>query len=269
MATNIDLETNDHKATVREEFTRQAKAYAAAPVITDAERLARLVQAINPQPSDRALEIATGPGYVAMALAARCREVVGVDLTAAPIAIAQRTSQERGLTNVRFEVGEADKLPYRDGEFDIVVCRFAFHHFLNPEAILAQMCRVCRVGGTVAVQDLYANENPSRAQRCNRIEQLRDTSHTRALALSELIEMMGRAGLEVESVHSDRLTTDLEGWLASSQTPSDRAAEVRQLLDAERHEDLSGMRPFTHDGATHFVQRIAAIVCRKADGSSR
>jgi len=263
MATNAEMETNDHMATVREEFTRQAKAYAAAPVITDAERLARLVQAIDPGPGDRALEIATGPGYVAMALAERCREVVGLDLTAAPIAIAQRTSRERGLTNIRFEVAEADKLSYLDGEFDVVVCRFAFHHFLHPEVILAQMCRVCHDGGTVAVEDLYAHENRERAQRSNRIEQLRDTSHTRALALSELIAMMGRAGLEVESVYSDRLTTDVGGWLASSQTPADRAAEVRELLASDMQADASGMRPFVRDGATHFVQRIAAIVCRK------
>jgi ubiquinone/menaquinone biosynthesis C-methylase UbiE len=264
MAMNSTIETSDHKATVREEFTRQAKAYAAAPVITDGERLARLVRAIDPQHSDRALEIATGPGYVAMALADYCREVVGVDLTAAPIAIAQRTSRERGLTNVRFEVGEADNLRYGDGEFDLVVCRFAFHHFLNPEAILQQMCRVCRGGGTVAVQDLYAHENPVRAARCNRIEQLRDTSHTRALALSEMIAMMGRGGLEVESIHSERLITERESWLASAQTPPDRAAEVREMLESDRLSDTSGMMPFVRDDATHFVQRIAAIVCRKA-----
>ena len=263
MATNVEAETNDHKAIVREEFTRQAQAYANAAVITDAERLARLVRAIDPDLTHRALEIATGPGYVAMALAERCREVVGVDLTAAPIAIAQRTSRERGLTNVRFEIGEADNLAYGDGEFDVVVCRFAFHHFRNPAAILAQMCRVCHTGGTVAVEDLYTNEHPARSARCNRIEQLRDTSHTRALPLSELIAMMGRAGLEVESVYSDRLTTDAESWLASAQTPADRATEVRQLIAADIHEDQSGMRPFVRDGAVHFIQRTAAIVCRK------
>jgi ubiquinone/menaquinone biosynthesis C-methylase UbiE len=263
MASQSKAETSDHKATVREEFTRQANAYASAPIITDAERLARLVHAIEPRPNDRALEIATGPGYVAMALAERCSEVVGLDLTAAPIAIAQRMSGERGLANVRFEVGEADDLPYADGEFDIVVCRFAFHHFLNPEAILAQMCRVCRTGGTVAVEDLFANENRERASCCNRIEQLRDTSHTRALALSELVAMMGRAGLEVEHFHSERLTTDIEGWLASAQTPVDRAAEVRRLIEADMREELSGMRPFARGGAIHFIQRTAAIVCRK------
>ena len=59
--TKAVTETNDHKAAVREEFTRQAQAYAAAAVITDADRLARLVNAIDPVRTDRALEIATWP----------------------------------------------------------------------------------------------------------------------------------------------------------------------------------------------------------------
>jgi len=93
-----------HKAVVREEFTRQAEAYAKAEAITNAQRLERLVTATNPASDARALEVATGPGYVAMALAAICREVVGLDLTPAPIAIAERNRQERNIKNVRFQV---------------------------------------------------------------------------------------------------------------------------------------------------------------------
>ncbi len=256
-------ETTDHKNTVRDEFTRQADAFAAAPVITDAERLARLVQAINPPADSRALEIATGPGHVAMALAARYREVIGVDLTPAPIAIANRLSRERGLTNVQFQVGEADRLSFGDAEFDVVVCRFAFHHFQNPTAILAQMVRVCRAGGVVAVEDLYASENPARAAYWNRVERLRDSSHTSALPLSELAAMMGRADLDIESVYSDRIESKVEDWLASAQTRADSAAEVRQLIDNDLHDDHSGMLPFTRNGALYFVQRTAALVCRK------
>jgi ubiquinone/menaquinone biosynthesis C-methylase UbiE len=146
MSTQAESRSHDHNAVVREEFTRQADAYAAAPVITDADRLARLVRAINPQPLERAVEVATGPGYVAMALAARCREVVGLDLTPAPIAIAERTSRERNIGNVRFQVGDAEHLPFTEGEFDIAVCRFALHHFERPEAVLAEMVRVTRSG---------------------------------------------------------------------------------------------------------------------------
>jgi ubiquinone/menaquinone biosynthesis C-methylase UbiE len=259
-------ESDRHKNTVRDEFTRQADAYATAPVITDAERISRLINAINPSPDSRALEIATGPGHVAMALAARCREVVGIDLTPAPLAIANRLSRERGVTNVRFQLGEADRLAFADGEFDLVVCRFAVHHFENPPAIVGEMVRVCRPGGIVAIEDVFASEQPARAAYYNRIERLFDTSHTNALPLSELAALMGRAGLEIESVSSERIESKVDQRISMAPAPSASAAEVYRLVDDDRQNDLSGMRPFMRNGERYFVLRTATLICRKVAG---
>src|SRR5204863_2267856 len=131
----------DHNQVVQEEFTRQAVAYAANPSIADPERIARLVHAVRPTPQDRVLEVATGPGYVAMGFAAVAREVVGVDLTEAPLAIAEQRRQEQGLHNMRFQLADAARLPFADGEFDVVVCRLAFHHFEQPPRMLREMVR--------------------------------------------------------------------------------------------------------------------------------
>ncbi|HTT75441.1 MAG TPA: class I SAM-dependent methyltransferase [Candidatus Binataceae bacterium] len=254
---------HDHKAVVREEFTRQADVYAAAPVITDSERLARLVEAINPQPQSRALEVATGPGYVAMALAARCRQVVGLDLTPAPIEIARRISRGRGITNVHFQIGDAEHLPFADGEFDIAVCRFAFHHCERPDAILAEMVRVCRIGGAVAIEDLFSSELHDRAHYMNHVERLRDRSHTKALTPTQLIAMTRKHRLEIESMHSDHIVVDLDEWLIGAQTGIHDAHEVRRLLTEDMYRNRSGMLPFEHDGAVKFIQRTLAIVTRK------
>ena len=56
-----------HKDLVREEFTRQANEYAAAPAIRDLDHIEKLVRAVGPSPDARVLEVATGPGHVAMA----------------------------------------------------------------------------------------------------------------------------------------------------------------------------------------------------------
>jgi ubiquinone/menaquinone biosynthesis C-methylase UbiE len=258
-----DRKAADHKAIIREEFTRQAEAYAAAAPIKDPERLKRLVEAVNPAPDARVLEVATGPGHVAMAFAAVCREVVGLDLTAAPIAIANRAGRARGLENVRFEVGDAEHLPFAAGEFDIAVCRFAFHHFENPAIVIAEMTRVCRPGGSVAIEDLIASEHSERAAYHNRFEQLRDSSHTRALPLSELTTMMASAGLEIVRFHSDRMVTPAEVWLENAQTPPERAAETRAMLEQDLLHDLSGTYPHRKDGALHFTQRTATVIGRK------
>src|SRR5260370_11941931 len=80
---------SDHKAVIRHEFTRQAATYAANPLVADRSQLMRLVQAVRPRPQARVLDVATGPAFVALA-------------------IAEQTRQARGLTNWRFQLGDAD-----------------------------------------------------------------------------------------------------------------------------------------------------------------
>lgn len=258
-----------HEAIVRQEFTKQAEAYAAHPVIASQERAAQLVQVVQPTPHDRVLEVATGPGYVAMAFAACCREVVGVDLTEAPLVIAEQTRQQRGLANVRFETANANQLPFADGSFDIVVCRFAFHHFPQPQRVLDEMVRVCRHAGTVAIEDLVASEHPERATFHNRLENLRDPSHTAALPLSRLLTLFAAAGLEVERVHSGIFPQVLERWLQNAQTPPEQATQVRQMVERDATADLSGLCPFRNEEQQWcFTQRTAIVVGRKL-GSGR
>jgi ubiquinone/menaquinone biosynthesis C-methylase UbiE len=258
-----------HKDKVREEFTRQAEAFAGLRELHSRERIERLVNAINPAPDARALEIATGPGHVAMALAERCREVVGVDITDAPLAIAERTRRERGIANIRFQRADADQLPFGNAEFEIVLCRFAFHHFEDSAIPLREMTRVCRGGGRVAVEDLAASEIPERAEFYNRFERLRDTSHTRALPISELLRMFAAQGLEIETFYSGELVQPLERWLANSQTPPDRAAEIKSMFARDEREDLSGTHPFRRGGEIFFTQRTVAIVGRKLTREAR
>ncbi len=253
----------DHKERVRQEFTRQATRFAAAAWIGDQARVARLVQAVEPSPEARVLEVATGPGYVAQGFAAVCREVVGLDLTPALIEIAEQQRRERGLDNLRFQVGDAEHLPFGDGEFDIVVCRFAFHHLPEPARVLGEMARVCRLDGAVAVEDIIASEQPERADYQNRFERLRDPSHQRALPLTELVDLFTAAGLELRNLQLNLLILPVERWLSNSHTPPERAAQVLALLEADLERDLSGVRPFRQDGELYFRQRTIALVGRK------
>jgi ubiquinone/menaquinone biosynthesis C-methylase UbiE len=256
--------TKEHNQVVREEFTRQATAYAANPLIADPEHVARLVQAVRPTSQDRVLEVATGPGYVAMGFAAVAREVVGVDLTEAPLAIAEQRRQEQGLHNVRFQLADAARLPFADGEFDVVICRLAFHHFEQPPRMLHEMVRVCTPQGTVAVEDIVVSEHPARGAYQNRFENLRDPSHTAAFSLSMLLKLFTEAGLEVSHVSThDRLQV-AERWMANAHTPADRAVQVRHLIEQDGLHDLSGTQPFRNaDGQWCFIHRMAIVVGRK------
>lgn len=253
----------DHKDLIRTEFTRQATTYAANASIADPEGVLRLVRAVGPSASARVIDVATGPGYVALGFATVCQEVVGIDLTPAQLSKAEQLRQERGLENLRFQLGDAEQLPFADSQFDVVVSRLAFHHFPDVARVLREMARVCRMDGKVAVEDLIVSEQSSRGAYQNKFERLRDPSHTRALALSELLMLAANEKLEVESVSTYSVTPAVEDWLATAKTPAHSASMVRSMIERDAAEDLSGARPFHREGVLYYTQRMATIVGRR------
>ena len=102
-----------HNEVVRESFTVQAKAFASNPWVTDEERIRRLVAAAHLKGEERVLDVACGPGYIAEAFARATREVIGVDLTAAMLAIGEERTKQRGVSNVSFRIGDVQNLPVR------------------------------------------------------------------------------------------------------------------------------------------------------------
>lgn len=251
-----------HNDIIRQSFTTQAQAFAASPWVTDEDRIQRLVASVHLTGNERVLDIATGPGYIAEAFAHSAREVIGVDLTDAMLAIAKDRIKARKISNLSFRTADAQNLPCEKEAFDVVVCRLALHHCEKPLSILREMARVCRFGGTVVLEDIYASEHPERAAYQDRWEMLRDPSHVRTLSLSELLQLFRDAGLETDSVTTaDDLTPEVERWLATTKTPPSRAAQIRKLLEDDRDHDLSGARPFQDaTGKLFFHARTALLV---------
>jgi len=254
-----------HDEVVRESFTKQAKAFASNPWVTNEERISRLVASAHLQGNERVLDIATGPGYIAEAFARAAREVMGVDLTAAMLAIAEERTKQRGISNVSFRIGDVQNLPFENEQFDVVVCRLALHHMQNPAQVVHEMTRVCRLGGTVLVEDIYSSEHTERAQYQDRWEKLRDPSHVQVLPISEHLRLLHEAGLETDAVKTfDDLCPEVERWLATTKAPPERADEVRRLLEEDRQHDLSGTRPFQDaTGQVYFHARTAILTGRK------
>ncbi len=231
--------------------------------IRDRARLQRLVGAVSPAKSASVLDIATGPGYVALAFAEVCREVIGVDLTPGMLELAETHRRQRKLSNASFQSAVAEKLPFPARRFDVVVSRLALHHFRAPARVITEAVRVCRPGGTIAIEDLVASEHPRRAAYQDHIEKLRDPSHTKTLSATGLKRLLARAGLEIQSLSSSELLQDAERWLSTSSTPEPVARKVRALLMQDEKHDLSGLCPFHSDGRLQFRHNTLTVVARK------
>src|SRR5207247_8094692 len=127
---------------------------------------------------------------------------------------ARELQRKQGLENLTWQEGNVPPLPYADSSFSIVSTRFAFHHFLDPLAVLKEMRRVCRPGGRVVVADTAPALSTGDA--FNRMEQLRDPSHVRALSPEELLHLFAYASLPEHHLKSDELPYELASFIASS-----------------------------------------------------
>lgn len=244
---------SSHHDTVRDQFSRQAIPFSTAPSMRDDKAIQLLIDATGTNADDTVLDVACGPGLVACALAKVAHHVTGIDLTPAMIDRARALANERQLGNVTFQVGDVLPLPYPDAVFSLVVSRFAFHHFPNPAAVLAEMRRVCRPGGRVAVADLMASPDPKKASAFHRMEMLRDPSHARALTLEELRTLFARAGFRAPTETFWRMEIDVEGLLERSFPAPGNLDVIRQMYVDSVDDDALGLATRRENGRVRIT----------------
>jgi ubiquinone/menaquinone biosynthesis C-methylase UbiE len=107
----------------------------------------------------RVLEVAPGPGYVAIELAKRGYQVVGLDISASFVQIAQAKAREAGIA-VDFQRGNASEMPLDAGTFDFILCCAAFKNFTEPVRAIQEMYRVLKPGRKALIVDLRRDASP-------------------------------------------------------------------------------------------------------------
>jgi len=252
-----------HADVVRKQFDRQAEAYSEMEVVRDRRMLEFLVGITRVGAGDRVLDVACGPAFMTLAFAERAASAVGVDLTDRFIASARAEAERRGLSNATFIPGDVENLAFAPESFDIALCKFAFHHFPRPERVLAEMKRVTRPGGRIALVDMFASEDPGKAALHNRIEKLCDPSHAAALPESRFRGMFEELGLEIVFEAKGETSYALDEWLRHGGPPAEDAETIRALLRDSIEFDRTGLKArmeaaeihFTHTGATFVLER--------------
>jgi len=209
----------DSQSRVREEFARQADSLSVAPAFTDAEVLEKIRAATSPTKTMRILDLGCGPGIISAALAPHAQEVVAFDLTPEMLEKARQRCKEAGLSNLRFELGRAEQLPFADRSFDAVVTRLTLHHFPDPQQVMAETVRVTGSGGKVIVADVVSSENADEAALHNALEILRDPSHLQMLSASRLLGLITGAGLRVTATSTWEMQRDFEEWIRITNAP--------------------------------------------------
>ena len=231
---------------IRSSFGPVAANYASAKFHSSPEGLRELLELARPQLGDLALDVATGTGHVALALAPHVRRVYGLDLTREMLDQARRLTAERDVMNVEWVLGDAMRLPFADETFDLYTVRAAPHHFPDVDHFLREAYRVLRPGRHAVFVDC-APPMPAR-DVLHEVEKRRDPSHVLSMTVEEWVERLEHAGFEVDSAIPRELDWDFEDWMRNMAVPAPLVAELAQVIESAEGEARRQLRPERRDG---------------------
>lgn len=212
----------------QEQFGRQAPFYAESDVHRAGESLESVIEYAALGRYGMAVDLATGAGFTAFAMAPYSKHVLATDIAPGMLAQARRLAMERGLDNVGVMMVEAETLPFATGSLDAVSCRHAAHHFHNLPRAVEEVQRVLKPGAVFILSDTAAPEGDHEARWMNDVEVRRDASHQRDLKPSEWRALLEGVGFELTHWSLAKVYLEFNDWVQLAATPKERVEPLRQ-----------------------------------------
>lgn len=257
-----NMNTNDnqkHNENIINQFTKQAIPFSELPGHMDSIQM--LIEMSKVTNKDLVLDVACGPGMVACEFAKIAHHVTGIDITEKMIEQAKKRQQEMNLNNLSWDIGTVLPLPYEDETFSVVVTRYSFHHFIDAQDVLNEMCRVCKKNGTILIADpVLPKEN---VEFYNKMEKLRDPSHTQALSIEAFDQVMKKSGLLNLKRGGYKVTIELEKQLkASFPNPGDEE-KIRNMIKNDIGINAIGVDARLSENEVYITYPISIYVGNK------
>ena len=243
----------NHEDTVKQSFKKQAEKFATYHM-SKAEYTNYLIERIGAKGNEHALEVAAGTCICGRALAPFVKDITCLDLTEEMLAQGKKLAEESRIENIYFQTGNAEDLPYEAETFDLVITRLSFHHFTDPEKPFQEMQRVLMV-----VWDMEATEESLR-EIDDKIEKLRDPSHTRILSREEF-EKMFEKDFMLQCEESTLVPVNLKSWMELTDTSEDVQKEIVDLMKNDlAGGNKTGFSPYVKDSQIMFDHRWLLLI---------
>jgi ubiquinone/menaquinone biosynthesis C-methylase UbiE len=258
------MKLDEVQKAAQEQFAKQSHRYGRGHILENVEDVRIAVEQLDLPAKARVLDVATGGGHTGLFLASLGHEVTLADIAQPMLERAAKTAAERGL-KVETRQHAAEQLPYPDGDFDLVTCRVAAHHFSSPPEFIRETARVLKRGGFFLLIDGSVADDETEAEVwLHNVEKLRDPSHHRFLTPRGWSQLCEASGLKVRSVTLHPFKQpDLNWYFETAATsPENR----QQVLDLVAHAPDSARRLFQlgeEDGKIVWWWQRLTLVAKK------
>jgi ubiquinone/menaquinone biosynthesis C-methylase UbiE len=221
---------DEKKAQVQDYFSRTAEGYVASFSHRTGDDLQRLIELGEWGTEQQALDVATGGGHTALAIAPYVGQVTVTDLTPRMLEKAREYLLSQGVTNAQCQVADAEQLPFPAASFNCVTCRIAPHHFPNIAQFVEEVARVLKPGGLFLLIDCMSPSDPELDVFDNTVEKWRDPSHGRSCNTEEWLAFFRQAGLTIEHMEYFRKIHYYDDWTARSGIVADEKARLARFI---------------------------------------
>jgi 2-polyprenyl-3-methyl-5-hydroxy-6-metoxy-1,4-benzoquinol methylase len=189
-------------------FDERVDAYARSPTHREGPTLDLTRELSQARSGDLVLDVSTGTGFTAHALAAQSTRVVAADI--APNML--RHTRATAPSALQVVQTDTHALAFPHETFDIVTCRHAFHHYLDGNLAMLEMARVVRMGGRVVIADTISPDDAEVAETMHAIELARDPSHICNRYSAQVRTLMTEVGLVIERAVHTSTEQDFDSW---------------------------------------------------------
>ena len=255
---------NAQNQLIQNNFGAAAQDYVTSTTHADGPDLKWLIKDAGLQGDEIVIDVATGTGHTALALAPHVREVIALDFTRPMLEAAQQLARERHVTNMRFIESDAHALPLEDSSVDVVACRKSAHHFVDAPQALREWARVLKPGGKVIFVDTIAPEEPALDAFVNEIEILRDPSHVHNYSISQWIELLKTVGITAQETRTWTIHMDVPSWTKRIRTPEANVQRILQIFTDATPEQRACLNIQQQDGIFVFDLPCALMIGTKA-----
>lgn len=243
---------------VKKSFGKQAEKFAAYHM-SKAEYTDYLIGRINAEGNEHTLEVAAGTCICGRALAPYVKDVICLDLTEEMLKQGKELAAKNHIQNISFVTGNAIKLPYDDGSFDLVITRLSLHHFTEPQKLFGEMQRVLKSGGKLVVWDMEAAAEELR-EIDDAIEKMRDDFHTRILSREEFV-MLYQDEFDLQVKETTLVPVNLQSWMELTDTSVNIQKHIAELMTDDINGGVkTGFEPYWKDGQIWFDHRWLLLI---------
>ena len=247
---------NDIIDNVRQSFSVQAAEFENSSMsFSKQEYLDYVVNSIDFHKEDTVLEVASGTCACGRAIAPNVLSVTCTDATPAMLEVGKCVAEKDGMTNISFIEALAQKLPFENNSFDVVITRLSFHHFENMEKPFAEMKRVLKAGGKLVIIDMEATSDEFRETQ-NEIETMRDFSHIQNRSKAEFESLFLNNSFELIRCETTPIKVELSSWLQLTNTSDEIQNKIAEIMEADLNSGANtGFSPYKENGQICFNQQ--------------